>query len=147
MFVSPENLDTIVEAAKLENVNTTFVLFGKKDGYLSIDEVISDQSDEEVKAFKSVEISDLKNTPACIQKGIKHYSVYSYETYVLSYVWSPWFWKNARILYYLLPSSPPSIELTLASIVNIALTVIPDHLKPKKTLEIIDKYKVSTKLF
>lgn len=151
MFACESALEILIEAAKLENIDTNFVVFGSYPNLPSVRGIINQESEEETLNFQPTKIKDPSKDLAVIlfssgttglPKGTMH-SYQSLTTNVMSFQLVPEI-AGGRNLWYSSLYWITGTHGTLQTIVINSTRIFHEEFDPIETCKVIEKYKVST---
>ena len=149
MFVIPESVGLFEEAARLENITSKVITFGKYKNYESLDDIISSQTVEDVKNFKLHKIEDASSTPAVIiptagTTGIPKNVVHSHKGVFSNFMeFDVLPVKNSKVLGYMSSYWISDIAMFFKCVRYEATRIFHTKFDLTETVNIIDEYKVN----
>ena len=147
IFSCENAVDVLVEAAKLENVDTKIVVFGKHPSFPSLEDIMREQSAELVTNFRVADVTDPNDIGLIIfssgSSGLPKGIVHSYNTFsknILRFARPPK--KTDLALWYTSPYWLTAVYFTMQLFLLQSTRIFHDKFDPEETCKIIEKYKV-----
>ena len=147
IFSCESAVDVLIEAAKQEKINTKIVVFGKYTDFESLNDIMKQQSTDDVNNFCVEEIKDPNNIALIIfssgSSGLPKGIVHSYNTFsknILRFARMPK--KTDVMLWYTSPYWLTAVYFTLQMYLLQSIRVFHAKFDPEETCKVIEKHKV-----